>query len=95
MLGQGGEKLSCCVSAQAQRRDYGAAVIIGALADDFGGARFELETRHHADAGSRQRQGACPDAGEAQAGRAGSFSILLWSCQKRTVRWAVSIDSFR
>jgi hypothetical protein len=24
----------------------------------------------------------------------GYFSILLWSCQKRTVRWAVSIDSF-
>jgi len=25
----------------------------------------------------------------------GYFSILLCNCQKRTVRWAVSIDSFR
>jgi hypothetical protein len=27
--------------------------------------------------------------------RAAYFSILLWSCQKRTVRWAVSSDSLR
>jgi hypothetical protein len=32
---------------------------------------------------------------EAQFGRTGYFSILLCNCQKRTVRWAVSIDSFR
>jgi hypothetical protein len=35
-------------------------------------------------------------AGSAQAtDRTGYFSILLCNCQKRTVRWAVSIDSFR
>jgi len=33
--------------------------------------------------------------GATLADRAGYFSILLCNCQKRTVRWAVSIDSFR
>jgi hypothetical protein len=32
---------------------------------------------------------------QAQADCAAYFSILLCNCQKRTVRWAVSIDSFR
>jgi hypothetical protein len=44
--------------------------------------------------GPRQRRRPT-GAGSAQADRTGYFSILLCNCQNRTVRWAVSIDSFR